>query len=119
MSHDARQRALLQCVGTAIYKAREQGGLTQRELSDRTGRRISRAVVANLESGRQRIALDQLYDLARALQVAPTDLLPDPAMLPTPAIGGGDTSPGDPKADDFVAGLGRSRPTWIPHRDDE
>jgi DNA-binding XRE family transcriptional regulator len=55
--------------------ARSQLGLTQNALATRLG--ISRASVANIEAGRQRIALHQAIDFAAALDVSSvTELLP-------------------------------------------
>ena len=48
--------------------------MTQAELSVRIG--LSRASVANIESGRQAVLLHQFLALASALSTPPSDLLP-------------------------------------------
>lgn len=48
--------------------------MTQAELSGRIG--LSRASVANIESGRQAVMLHQFLALASALSTPPLDLLP-------------------------------------------
>ena len=109
MPEDTRQRALHRAVGQALAEARRQLGLTQDELSLRTDRRISRSVVANLESGRQRLTLDQLYDLAEALRVDPIDLLPKASSLPSRSATRQAALRHDPAAERFVSNLRRTR----------
>src|SRR6185437_7062355 len=48
--------------------------LTQEKLAQRVG--ISRASLANIETGRQSVLVHQLYALAEALKLAPSDFLP-------------------------------------------
>ena len=70
-------------AGESIYKAfgrgvatrRKELELTQAELAARVG--ISRASVANIESGRQNVLLHHVYGLARALEFSTvSELLP-------------------------------------------
>jgi transcriptional regulator with XRE-family HTH domain len=61
-------------LGKRIREQRESSNLTQAELADRV--KISRTSLTNMESGRQRVLVDQLYRLAGALAVGPEDLLP-------------------------------------------
>lgn len=77
---NSRATALYQAIGRRIAEARAASPErpTQEQLSKRTDG-LSRSAIANIESGRQRLALHQLYDLAVALQVPPAELLPDPA----------------------------------------
>ncbi len=65
-------------IGQAIADARKNAGrrITQQQLSDRTGGELSRSAVANIECGRQRFAVHQLYMVARCLGVEPGKLLP-------------------------------------------
>ena len=63
-------------LGTIIKERRRQLGLTQEHLSSQLG--ISRASLANVETGRQRVLVHQLYQLAEKLDVNVTSLLPDP-----------------------------------------
>ena len=62
-------------LGTAIKERRKQLGLTQEQLSDQL--EISRASLANVETGRQRLLVHQLYRLARGLGVKVVALLPE------------------------------------------
>lgn len=61
--------------GRAVAKRREELGMTQTDLSARTG--LSRASVASIEKGRQNVLLHHVYDLAQALRCRHVgDLLP-------------------------------------------
>ena len=62
-------------VGRAIRRHRDAAGLTQSALVDRVG--LSRASVANVEAGRQAVAVHHLYRIAAALGVEVRDLLRD------------------------------------------
>lgn len=55
-----------------------RGDLSQARLAEAAG--LTRAAVANIETGRQRVTLDVLDRIARALGVPPASLLP-----PSPA----------------------------------
>lgn len=62
-------------IGKRVFDAREAMGFTQKKLGDKVG--LSRASIANIEAGRQRILLHQAIDLAEALQIsAAEELLP-------------------------------------------
>jgi transcriptional regulator with XRE-family HTH domain len=61
-------------LGTLIRIRRKKLLLTQHDLAARIG--ISRASLANMETGRQKVLVHQLYSLATALDLAPSDLLP-------------------------------------------
>jgi transcriptional regulator with XRE-family HTH domain len=61
-------------LGSRIRRAR-RGQLTQQELANRIG--LSRAAVANIELGRQRVASHMLPRFAEALGLEPHDLLPE------------------------------------------
>lgn len=60
--------------GNLIREFRLNSNLTQAELADRV--RLSRTSVTNVELGRQKILLHQLFSFAEALEVAPERLLP-------------------------------------------
>src|SRR4051812_44934255 len=65
--------------GHDLQRLRRQRKLSQADLArlvDPTGERLSRSSIANIENGRQRVALHLLLDLALALKVDPRDLLP-------------------------------------------
>lgn len=51
--------------------------MTQGELARLVG--MTRTSISNIESGRQKLQIHTLYDVARALEVSPTALLPTPA----------------------------------------
>lgn len=61
-------------VGLALAEARLALNMTQAKLAQKV--RMSRSSVANIESGRQRLSLHQLFILAKALKVAVTAILP-------------------------------------------
>jgi transcriptional regulator with XRE-family HTH domain len=65
--------------GDLLRQKRVAAGLTQEELAVCLG--LGRTSVTNIEKGRQPITLAVLYDLARALEVPPTELLP-PERIP-------------------------------------
>jgi len=60
--------------GRRVKSHRSRKHLTQQELSTRLS--LSRSSIANIELGRQKILLHQLFDLAEALNTTPWDLLP-------------------------------------------
>lgn len=62
-----------QAVGIRIRLMRETLDLRQEELAKRVG--ISRGSLANIETGRQRLLLDNVEDLANGLGTTPRALL--------------------------------------------
>jgi transcriptional regulator with XRE-family HTH domain len=60
-------------LGRRIRAARE-GKLTQATLGSRVG--LSRTAITNIECGRQRLLVDQLVQIATAVGVPPSELLP-------------------------------------------
>ena len=79
-------------IGGIVRQKRRRLELPQAELARRLG--ISRATLANIETGRQRILVHQLYSLAEALDLKLMELLPpsvasmeasDWSQLPIPA----------------------------------
>jgi transcriptional regulator with XRE-family HTH domain len=69
------EEAIYKAFGRAIATRRRKLELTQAELAARVG--MSRASVANIESGRQSVLLHHVYGLAEALDIAKvSDLLP-------------------------------------------
>jgi transcriptional regulator with XRE-family HTH domain len=67
--------ALYKAFGGAVSTRRKALGLTQSELAGKVN--MSRASIANIESGRQNILLHHVYALAAALDFAKVaDLLP-------------------------------------------
>jgi transcriptional regulator with XRE-family HTH domain len=65
-------------IGAMIRRRRRRLDLPQAKLAARLG--ISRATLANIEIGRQRVLVHHLYTFAEALDLKLTDLLP-PANL--------------------------------------
>ncbi len=61
-------------VGALIKWHRKRAKLTQGELAQLVG--FTRTSISNMESGRQRIQLDTLYTIAKALEVDVSELLP-------------------------------------------
>lgn len=106
---NVRSSALNRLVAQRLTAAREACGLTQDDLSRRMGGGLSRAVIASLESGRQRIGLDQLYEIADALECDPTKFLPNPKELPAAAGARDKALASDPSAEKFLAGIVRPR----------
>lgn len=70
------ERKIYQAVGKRLVSARRgrRERVTQNRLSEITG--LSRAAIANIEVGRQRVAIHQLYLIAEALGIEPVTLLP-------------------------------------------
>jgi transcriptional regulator with XRE-family HTH domain len=63
-------------IGTIVRDRRKLLRITQDKLARRLA--ISRASLANIETGRQRLLVHQLYRLAGELGLRPSDLLPAP-----------------------------------------
>lgn len=61
-------------IGRRVWLARTAAGLTQYDLADALG--VSRPSVQMIERGAQGLQLHQLVAIARALSVAPSELLP-------------------------------------------
>ena len=67
--------ALYEEIGDRIRKEREELGFTQSDLAQEIG--MLRTSIANIETGRQRLPIHVLFNIARALGVTPKRLLPD------------------------------------------
>src|SRR5271156_215056 len=70
---------IYQQIGVAIRSRRKQLSMTQQQLAMHLG--ISRASLANIEVGRQKVFVHHLYALAGALQLKPYELLPLPTAF--------------------------------------
>jgi DNA-binding XRE family transcriptional regulator len=70
----AKPEAIYKAIGAIIRGRRRRLEWPQHLLAERLG--ISRATLANIETGRQRILTHLLYAFADALQLKPSDLLP-------------------------------------------
>ncbi len=71
--HPPDPAALYEALGDLIRRKRKQVPLTQKELSARLG--VSRASIANIETGRQKILVHQLLQLAAVLEIPAENLL--------------------------------------------
>ena len=85
-------------LGRTVAGRRRQLGLTQQHVAARLG--LSRASLANLECGRQRIMVHQLFALANVLNLdSIIDLVPEtwlpPSALPDLQVTGTDLSPSE------------------------
>jgi transcriptional regulator with XRE-family HTH domain len=69
------QEGLYKAVGQRIRRIREERQLTQAELASLVS--LTRSSITNIEQGRQKLLLHTLYDIATALAVKPSDLLPE------------------------------------------
>src|SRR5690242_8839848 len=71
-------KTIMQCeapyvrFGEAVRAERLRAEITQQELADRM--EYSRASIANIELGRQRVLLSDVFDFATALRVRPRKL---------------------------------------------
>jgi transcriptional regulator with XRE-family HTH domain len=62
-------------LGRRLLRYRREAGLTQEEVA--TKLKLKRTSITNIEAGRQRILLHQLFSLATAVRVSPNQLLYD------------------------------------------
>lgn len=104
MVQDPLASFLQRAVGRRIAarRAEMEPRMTQEDLSARTGGALSRSAVANIENGRQRIALHHLYHLALALDLEPVELLPSSSDLPSDRILANRRIVGDESAEEFT-----------------
>ncbi len=75
---------LYAALGGLIRARRERAGLTQGQLARRVG--MTRTSITNIESGRQKVQLHTLYDIADALDVSPQAFLPPPDTVTQEAV---------------------------------
>jgi transcriptional regulator with XRE-family HTH domain len=62
-------------VGKKVKQARENRNITQEELASKVS--LSRTSITNIEQGRQQFMAHTLIEIATALAVSPTSLLPE------------------------------------------
>lgn len=77
--NDSKVDAFYAIVGRNIKDVRIGCGVSQTRLANLIG--FNRSSVANLEAGRQRIALHLFFLIAEALDVRPGQILPDMQLL--------------------------------------
>jgi transcriptional regulator with XRE-family HTH domain len=80
-------------LGRRIQAARERAGLSQADVARRLTPPMTRASIANMENGKQRVLCHTLVALSEVLAVAPASLLEDtvaepaaPRLISTPDI---------------------------------
>ncbi len=66
---------LYRMIGIRIRQERERRGWTQGELADRVG--LGRTSMTNIEAGRQRLLVHQLWQISRVLSIQPRDFFQD------------------------------------------
>ncbi|WP_438019653.1 helix-turn-helix transcriptional regulator [Sorangium sp. So ce315] len=66
-------------VGRRLHDLRQAAGLTQEQLGARLSPPMTRTSIANIETGKQRVLVKTLVDIADTLEVPVTDLLPQTA----------------------------------------
>jgi transcriptional regulator with XRE-family HTH domain len=76
--------AVYSLVGERLSQLREERGVSQNELGIFAG--LTRSSVANIEKGRQRVHIHQLYLFADYLGISIDDLLPDPIKVKNAGI---------------------------------
>ena len=67
-------RGMYQILGAKIRRQREKKGLTQEALGRQVG--LSRTSITNVEQGRQTLLLHQFIEIAHALDMQPSALMP-------------------------------------------
>lgn len=92
-------------LGRTVANRRRQLGLTQRDVALRLG--LSRASLANLECGRQRIMVHQLFGLVNVLNLdSILDLVPQtwapPSDLPEFRVTGTDLTPSERSSVEYL-----------------
>src|SRR5204862_1688625 len=88
-SSTAPDSALLERLGARVRTERHARALSRRELAEKAG--LSERFLAMLESGRAKVSVTRLAELARALDTTAADLL---ASAPPPRAGRRRRSPG-------------------------
>lgn len=78
------QKDFYEDVGRRICKARRGCNITQEGLG--TTVRLTRTSITNIERGRQKLPLHTLAEIADALGVGLTELLPESAVDSAPAL---------------------------------
>ena len=77
------RKSIYKEIGVRIRSRRKELRLTQETLASRLG--LSRASLANIETGRQSVLVHRLYPIAQVLSLSVDDLLPPLSTPPTRA----------------------------------
>jgi transcriptional regulator with XRE-family HTH domain len=75
-----------EALGKRIQGFRKRAKLTQADLGERLHPPLTRASVANIENGKQRVLAHTAVELAEVLNVSLDDLLPRPRKTTTPVV---------------------------------
>lgn len=67
------QKVLLQIIGQNVFRYRKEAGLTQEQLSERTG--LTPGTISKIERGTMAVMIITLYSIAQALHVTCDALL--------------------------------------------
>lgn len=62
-------------IGAQIKALREKKNILQEDLARRAG--LTRPSIVLIENGSQRLPIDRLYSIAKALEITPSQLLPE------------------------------------------
>jgi transcriptional regulator with XRE-family HTH domain len=62
-------------IGSQIKLIRQKKGISQEDLAKRAG--LTRPSIVLIENGSQRLPIDRLYNIAKALQTSPTHFFPE------------------------------------------
>lgn len=63
-------------LGRRLHDARVKRGLSQEALAKRLAPQVTRAAIANMELGKQRVLTHVLAQIAQVLEILPSDLFP-------------------------------------------
>lgn len=70
--------------GKLVRRHRQRLGLTQDQLAERVA--LARTSITNIERGRQKVLLHQLFHLAESMGVSPEAILPMSRPEPSPRV---------------------------------
>jgi transcriptional regulator with XRE-family HTH domain len=68
-----KPRSNAEKLGATVRRLREQAGISQEELADRSG--LHRTYVGSVERGERNVSLDNVVRLAKALRTSASELL--------------------------------------------
>ena len=67
----------LEATGQKLKTLRKRAGLTQEQLAERVGGTCTNTVISRYERGNTEMGIQTMYDIAEALGVPPSELIPD------------------------------------------